>query len=44
MTTQDSSKQKQQEGEEGFPIQAKLLLAVIVLAVLLIILKVLGVF
>jgi hypothetical protein len=45
MTTTDSSKKvKQQEHDEGFPIQATLLLGVLGVAVLTLILKAAGVF
>ncbi|HEV8538368.1 MAG TPA: hypothetical protein VGR15_05520 [Bacteroidota bacterium] len=44
MSTEDYSKQQKEENEQGFPIQLKLLLAVIALGVLAIALKAIGVF
>lgn len=44
MPTKDVSKQQNEEYEEGYPIQLKLLLVVIALGVLSMILKAIGVF
>jgi hypothetical protein len=44
MTTPDSSKKVEHEEKGGLPIQLKLLLAVLVIAVVAIILKATGVF
>jgi hypothetical protein len=44
MTQQDSSKQRNPEDPQGFPLELKLLIAVIGLGVLGIVLKVSGVF
>ena len=43
MSLQEHSKQQEEENEQGFPIEAKLLLLVIALGVLVVILKAAGV-
>jgi hypothetical protein len=44
MATQDTSKENKEEIEQGFPIQLKLLLAVIVIAVVAIMAKIIGIY
>jgi len=44
MPSEDYSKQQKEENEQGFPIQLKLLLAVIALGVLAMTLKAIGIF